>query len=105
MVVRVEPSGVVIDVDEGEALMAAAVRAGYRWPSICGGLAECGACVVEIIASAPDHRDADTLVEQQRLCTVPERRLRPGAALRLACQFRPGSADVTVFKRGVRPGP
>jgi hypothetical protein len=68
MIVRVEPSGSVIDVRDGEALMAGAFRSGYRWV----------------------------------LSTAPERRLRPDAVLRLACQFRPGTTDATVVKRGVR---
>ena len=102
MAVRVEPSGTVVDVREGEALMAAAARAGYRWPSICGGLAECGACVVELIVAAPDQFQAGNEKERDRLSTVPEHRLRPEAVLRLACQFRPGTTDTIVRKRGVR---
>ena len=82
--------------------MAAAMRSGYRWPSICGGLAECGACVVEVVQAAPEHLHAASDKERDRLRTLPERRRRPDAVLRLACQFRPGGTDATVHKRGVR---
>ena len=100
---RVEPSGTVIDVADGETLMAAAHRGGYRWPTVCGGLAQCGVCVADVVAPPagglpdPDEAEAD------RLATLPERRLRPDAELRLACQLRVGGAGLVVRKRGVRP--
>lgn len=100
--VRVEPAGVTFDLLEGESLLAAAARAGYRWPTVCGGLAECGVCVVEVLEAEPDEREPANPAEEHRLASVPERRLRPGAVLRLACQFRPGSGDAVVAKRGVR---
>ena len=101
--VRVEPSGAVIDVADGETLMAAAHRGGYRWPTVCGGLAQCGVCVVDVVAR-PDGGlpDPDEL-EASRLATVPERQLRPDAELRLACQLRVGGPGLVVRKRGVRP--
>ncbi len=102
MTVRVEPAGARIEVGRDETLMGAAVRAGYRWPSICGGLAECGACVMELLVFATADLPPVTRREHERLQTVPECRLRPDATLRLACQFRPGDIDVTVQKRGVR---
>lgn len=97
-----EPSGLEIDVHPGETLMAAATRHGYRWPSICGGLAECGTCVMEIVSAPPDQLEPAHELERERLAGVPERRLRPEAHLRLACQFRPGAGDAVVKKRGVR---
>jgi hypothetical protein len=51
-----------------------------------------------------DQRQPAKPAEEHRLASVPERRLRPGAVLRLACQFRPGSGDAVVSKRGVRRG-
>jgi len=101
--VRVEPSGVIVEVRDGEALMSAALRSGYRWPSVCGGLAECGACVMEVLSADRDQLEPQGEAEALRLGTVPERRLRPEASLRLACQFRPGPTGAVVHKRGVRP--
>jgi 2Fe-2S ferredoxin len=99
MTVRVEPLGVAIDVDPEESLMKAVTRSGYRWPSVCGGLAECGTCVVEILEAPPRLLTPGSDLEAQRLQTVPERRLHPEAVFRLACQFQPGSAHVVVRKR------
>ena len=62
-VVRVEPAGVDIPVDDGETLMAAAVRAGYRWPTVCGGQAQCGAQGALPYAALPGH-DPETLIKQ-----------------------------------------
>ncbi len=100
VVVRVEPAGIDVAVDNGETLMAAAVRAGYRWPTVCGGQAECGVCVLEVVRSV--DIDPPAPLEAARLAAVPERRLRPDASLRLACQLRVGTPGLVVFKRGVR---
>ena len=99
--VRVEPAGVDIAVDEGETLMAAAVRAGYRWPTVCGGQAQCGVCVLTV-ESALDALAPPSPLEAGRLAVVPERVLWPDAELRLACQLRIDVDGLVVFKRGVR---
>jgi 2Fe-2S ferredoxin len=98
--VRVEPAGVDIPVDDGETLMAAAVRAGYRWPTVCGGQAQCGVCVLKVVSSSELRPPAP--LEADRLAVVPERQLWPDAVLRLACQLRVDADGVVVFKRGVR---
>jgi 2Fe-2S ferredoxin len=98
--VRVEPAGVDIPVDDGETLMAAAVRAGYRWPTVCGGQAQCGVCVLTVVS--PSDLPAPSPLESGRLAVVPERVLWPDAVLRLACQLRVESDGLVVFKRGVR---
>ncbi len=100
--VRVEPAGVTFDLLEGESLLAAAARAGYRWPTVCGGLSECGVCVLEVLEAEPEQHEPANHAEEHRLASVPDRRQRPDAVLRLACQFRPGSGDAVVAKRGVR---
>jgi ferredoxin, 2Fe-2S len=99
--VRIEPAGVDIAVDEGESLMAAAVRAGYRWPTVCGGQAQCGVCVLTVVSS-PDALPPPSPLEAGRLAVVPERVLWPDAELRLACQLRIDSDGLVAFKRGVR---
>jgi len=100
VLVRVEPAGIDVAVDDGETLMAAAARAGYRWPTVCGGQAECGVCVLSVVTSV--DLDPPAPLEAARLATVPERRLRPDATWRLACQLRVGAPGLVVFKRGVR---
>ena len=99
-----EPSGIEIEVREGETLMAAAVRGGYRWPTVCGGLAQCGACAVQIVGDAGSlDLDPPSGLEAARLATLPDRKLHPDAEFRLACQLRPDGVDLVVRKKGVRP--
>lgn len=97
--VRVEPSGVEFTVEAGETVMAAAVRVGLRWPTICGGKGLCGACRMEVTASDGPEAPLNRIEEEARA----EGRLnRFGTApVRLACQLRP-TGDLTVRKAGVR---
>jgi 2Fe-2S ferredoxin len=98
--VIVQPSGVAIQVEEGEDLMAAAQRAGYRWPTICHGQAECTVCFV--VAEDPDAFCAPEPAELAGLELFAGRALYEGKVVRLACQARP-CRDTTVTKRGVKP--
>jgi len=99
--VWVEPAGIDLSVEDGETVMAAAVRSGYRWPTVCGGQAQCGVCVLTV-ESAPDALAPPSPLEAGRLAVVPERVLWPDAVLRLACQLRVEDEGLVVFKRGVR---
>ena len=59
----VEPSGLVLDVVQGETVYAAAVRIGVEWPTECDAKAECTRCVMtlvegELSPARPDERDA-----------------------------------------------
>ena len=101
--VRVEPSGITLDVHNGETVMGAARRAGYRWPTICGGLADCGVCALEVVESA-GPLPTPTTVEGMRLHVLVERRRYPDRTYRLACQLVP-TTDVVVRKTGVVPDP
>ena len=94
-----EPSGITLDVHDGETVMAAARRAGYQWPTICGGLAECGACALEVVESAA-ALPTPTTVEGKRINALLERRRHPDRTWRLACQLVP-TGDVVVRKTGV----
>jgi ferredoxin, 2Fe-2S len=102
--VRVEPAGIELDVLPGETVMAAAVRDGYRWPTVCGGLAECGTCVLAVVAPPPGGLARPGPLEAGRLAAVPERRFAPDEEWRLACQLRVGAPGLVVRKRGVRRG-
>jgi ferredoxin, 2Fe-2S len=98
--VLVQPLGVVFELDSGESLMSAAQRAGYYWPTICNGNAQCNRCVVRVI-------DGDGLVPYTpaELAGLRDVRWRNGEedhAERLACQLGAFGAAV-VDKRGVRP--
>lgn len=82
--------------------MHAATRLGYRWPTVCGGQADCGVCVLEVI-DAPVPLPSPSGIEQARLDVLPETRRYPERHYRLACQLRPPAvADpLVVRKRGV----
>ena len=89
----VEPSGVVLDVVQGESILAAALRARVEWPTACEGTAECTDCVVAVVEgelspARPDERDA-------------LRWHRRAADERLACQAKVVT-DVVVRKDDLR---
>jgi ferredoxin, 2Fe-2S len=96
--VHVEPGGFDLAVREGEPLMRAALRTGYRWPNVCGGEAMCGICQIRVVDGA-ENASLMGRTEQTRLKFVG-RGGDPGA--RLACQLTV-TGPMTVFKRGVRP--
>ena len=98
--VLIEPLHVQIEVRRDEALMRAAERLGYHWPTLCHGQAECTVCWIEV-------EDADAFeppgpLELQGLKLFEGRSFYAGKNIRLACQVRP-VADTAVTKRGVRP--
>ena len=99
--VRVEPSGIVLEAEPGETVMAAALRAGYRWPTVCGGHADCGVCALDVVA-APEPLAAASAEEADRIAQLPELRLYPDRTYRLACRIV-AVDGLTVRKRGVVP--
>jgi 2Fe-2S ferredoxin len=103
-VVRVEPSGITFEAAPGQTIMAAAIAAGYRWPTICGGQGTCRTCFVRV----RDGADRLTPVERWEREGIDELGAAAGGGdrgeVRLACQARP-TGDVAVHKPGVRPDP
>jgi ferredoxin len=99
--VRVEPAGADLHVRAGETLFEAAIRAGWKWPTICQGIMECGVCHVFVEAGA-DRLTAPTPAERDRLASNPAAAKEPSA--RLACQIKPHAAGLVVRRRGARPG-
>ena len=88
------PIGADIEVPEGESLLSAAQRAGFKWPTVCGGRAECTVCFVMVESGWPG---LPTRPERERLMEVG----RDDPAVRLAFQLHPES-DLVVRKLGVR---
>jgi 2Fe-2S ferredoxin len=94
-VVRVEPVGIELRVARNETLFDAAWRAGYRWPTICFGQAQCTACHVTLLAGG-EHASPVAPPEQAALARLCRRLRRDDdTVLRLACQLRV-SGDATV---------
>jgi ferredoxin, 2Fe-2S len=99
-VVRVEPLGIEIPTDGTESIMAAAVRAGYHWPTICGGAGSCRTCFLTVLTGS-EHLSPIEPFEREGLAQLGVAARSGGEAVRLACQVR-AAGDVTVRKRGVR---
>jgi 2Fe-2S ferredoxin len=95
--VRVEPAGLDIEVEPGEALMEAADRLGYDWPTFCHMQCLCGECFVEIRTGAENCSP----VEEQEKETLANTDRPDGA--RLACQLLV-DGDVTVYRKGAPHG-
>ncbi|OBJ73703.1 2Fe-2S iron-sulfur cluster-binding protein [Mycobacterium sp. 1274756.6] len=96
--VTVRPSGIRFAVQPGQTIMAAGEAAGYRWPTICGGVGECTVCHVEVL-EADENLDPPSELECHTLEALRGSR---GDRVRLACQATV-EGDVVVLKRGVRP--
>ena len=46
--VRVLPADRCFSVGPDETVLEAAIAAGWRWPSVCGGQAACGTCAFTV---------------------------------------------------------
>lgn len=99
--VVVAPHGRVVRVPRGERLMAAAVAAGWRWPTVCKGNAMCTRCVVTV---PPEDAGAVSAMEAEEREALDRSRWfgRPVAGERLACQVRV-LAPCTVVNERARP--
>lgn len=106
--VHVDPIDVTFELGEGESLMAAAQRAGYWWPTLCNGNAQCARCVVRVVDGAglaPASSAELAALREVRWHGGPE-----DPAERLACQVRMETSSsahsdhgsAKVHKRGVR---
>jgi len=99
--VTVQPSGITLVATAGEPVMMAANRAGYAWPTICGGHGECHACFVTVLDGA-ENLSPVLPYEAEGVAQIASAAQPGGQQVRLACQARV-HGDVVVFKRGVRP--
>lgn len=98
--VSVEPRGIVIEVNEGETIMAAAERSGYHWPTLCHGDATCSICWAEVTEGSQNLSVIDE--DERTTLGLLSPRLRATRNARLACRAKV-TGDVTVRKPGVRP--
>jgi 2Fe-2S ferredoxin len=101
-IVHVEPSGVDIPVEDGETILHAAERAGYRWPTVCHGQAICTTCLFEVVDGS-ENLSSPGAVETSALAEFTDNPFYEGREVRLACQSLV-DGEVSAFKRGVRPG-
>lgn len=94
--VRVMPRNLEFHVLEGETLMAAARRAGLRWPNVCDGQGSCTVCYVKI-ESGIESANTEMAWERERLNFAGRRE----SSFRLACQLKI-SGPMVVTKVGVK---
>ncbi len=100
--VRIQPSGIDLEVQTGESVAEAAWRQGYVWPTQCWGQADCMSCFTRIV----DGELAAVPAEEFELDAIRFRmnpRLRSNALIRLACQLKVSGRGLVLDKPGVRP--
>lgn len=98
--ILIQPSGFEIEARPGETVMEAARRAGYYWPTTCGGNGECTTCACTIVEGAGHVSEMGRFETKSLL--VGRGRTALQQRLRLGCQVRV-YGDVVVHKPGVRP--
>lgn len=102
-IVRIDPSGLEIDVRPGESVAEAAWRQGYSWPTKCWGQRECMQCFVRV-SDGEQHivpPDDDEVLAMRTL--FPPRLRSP--LVRLGCCVRIRAEGVVLLKKGVEPPP
>jgi ferredoxin, 2Fe-2S len=98
--VRVEPLGVDLDVAPGETIFGAAHRLGYAWPTVCGGVASCRVCYLEVVEGADCLSEMSEL-ERRALAETFGGNEHDGKPVRLTCQTELIADGAVVYKRGV----
>lgn len=97
--VTIEPSGIEVEVPEGETLMQAARDLGYYWPTACNMECRCATCFILVIEGADNlspmgRSEREALLNQRGRKALDE-------PVRLACQVQV-NGDVRCRKIGVR---
>ena len=102
--IRILPLDVEVEAVRDETLMGAAQRAGYYWPTTCGGEGRCTTCACEILDGATSLAPMGRAEQKSLVYERGERVLQ--TPTRLACQARvEGDGALIVRKPGVRrPG-
>ena len=99
--VTIEPSGLTVEVADGERLMQAARDAGLWWPNQCNMECRCAGCFVTVEAGV-EHLSEMGRAEREALLNQRGRNALD-QPVRLACQLGV-YGDATVRKTGVRAG-
>jgi 2Fe-2S ferredoxin len=98
--IQVEPTGVSFETKEDETIMAAAIRNGYTWPTICGGQGTCKTCVFLTLEGESNLAGIEPW-EEKALESIIDSLPNRGLGWRLACQAK-ATGDVRLRKIGVR---
>jgi len=99
--IRILPLDVVVEAERDETVMGAAQRAGYYWPTTCGGEGRCTTCACEVIEGSSLLTEMGRGEQKSLVYERGEGVLRTPTWL--ACQARVlGEGGVVVRKPGVR---
>jgi ferredoxin, 2Fe-2S len=96
--VRIEPLGIILYCDLNETLIQCAWRSGYYWPTICGGIGDCGTCQCELVEG---NHHAEPMGSVEHLFFSTHTKNQSERTVRLACCMTV-TGPMTVFKDGVR---
>ena len=96
--VHVLPVDAELPVDEDDDLFWAARRAGWTWPTVCGGSGECGQCWMLVVEGA-EHL-SELTPSERHLLNEGMMAGKPNA--RLACMTYV-SGPIVVRRAGARP--
>lgn len=98
LTVLVKPANISFEAEPSEIVMRAGERAGIRWPTVCGGIGECGVCHVEVLGSPQmdEPNNAEVVVLRKMLTKA-----RHGGTMRLACQMEV-KESLELFRVGIR---
>jgi 2Fe-2S ferredoxin len=95
--VRIEPLNIILQCHLNETLIRCAWRSGYYWPTICGGIGDCGACQCELIEG---NQYAEPMGSAENLFFSTHPKNQSQRPVRLACCMTV-AGPMTVFKEGV----
>jgi ferredoxin, 2Fe-2S len=98
--VLVLPANASVDVRATESLFRAARRRGWQWPTVCGGVQECGRCYV-VVEEGNENENVMGPTERE---LIGRGLMAHRRHARLACALYP-AGDMTVVRRGAVPGP
>ena len=99
--IRILPLDVEIDATPDDTVMGSAQRAGYYWPTTCGGEGRCTTCACEVIEGMASLTEMGRAEQKSLVYERGESVL--AMAVRLACQARiAGEGPIVVRKPGVR---
>ena len=93
------PVGLELTIEPVDTVMTAAVRAGYSWPTVCGGLGTCHTCFCEVT----EGRDVCSPIDDLEAEGLRSLGHATDGRWRLACQLAVGRGHVVVHRRGVKP--
>jgi 2Fe-2S ferredoxin len=97
--VTIEPSGIEVEVAEGDTLMQSARDQGLYWPTACDMQCRCATCFILVIEGA-DNLSPMGRAEEEALLNQRGRKALD-EPVRLACQTQV-LGDVRCKKIGVR---